>query len=120
MFELPTAAEVAAETKSAAQERGIDRLVTCRGGKARALALAHLISDQMEDDEEWKDLLVDAPRALTHGVMSHDSFTHDCGSLQDEGLEDSRATDKECESDLDSFLPVWQEMIDDTIQAQLG
>jgi len=118
MFELPSATEVANETRSAEAERNIDWLIA--SVQNRGIALAQLISDQMEDDEEWQELLADAPRSLTRGVMSVDSFDANLSSLEDAGIEDTRATDKECESDLDSFLPVWQELLSETIQSQLG
>lgn len=119
MFEIPTKAEVEFHAFESSLEREVDRMVAPRG-KDRAIALAVLIGQQMEDDEEWQDLLADAPRSLTRGVMSVDSFDAHLSSLEDAGIEDTRATDKECESDLASFLPVWQEIIRDSVESQIG
>lgn len=41
-------------------------------------------------------------------------------SLEEAGLEESRADNADMRSDIKAYLPVWQEIIVDTIDGQLG
>ena len=94
------AIEVAVERLFAHSEANLWRFTD------RREALNRLIEDQRLDETEICYLI---ERELD-GIVS----------LEEAGLEESRANNSDFASDIKAYLPVWQEIIADTIEGQLG
>jgi hypothetical protein len=79
---------------------------TCEKGLTRQQRIDRLIADQQADDTDLCHLI---ERELD-GIVS----------LEEAGLEESRANNADLRSDVEAFLPVWQEIMAGTIEGQLG
>ncbi len=75
-------------------------------GLTRQQMIDRLVRDQEADDTDLCHLI---DRELD-GVVS----------LEEAGLEESRANNADCDSSLESFRAYWKEVIADTIDGQLG